>query len=225
MLSRVASHLYFESKTGTISRSNWWHILSLRVVQFSFEELSERGRRVLGFACVTEEKSLSEIPTWICHLESSPDSLFCVPSTWETGLNDAPTHGGTGRSLTLSRLCALHLCLAFCALTAGLNADRWTDKNKTKQKVSLSDAWGFALIRQCLGSCMWSLMQLAVLGDLSRVCLDVQYLCLWVAAVWMMERRQALVPLLLVFTLGASSYGKFKIWFCVDVAHKTISPL
>lgn len=63
-------------------------------------------------------------------------------------------------------------------------------------------------------------MQLLVPGELSCVCLDVQYLSLWVAAVWMMERRQALVPLLLVFTLGTPTYGKFKIYFRVDIVHK-----
>lgn len=36
----------------------------------------------------------------------------------------------------------------------------------------------------------------------------------------MMERRQALVPLLLVFTLGTSTYGKFKMYSCVDVVRK-----
>lgn len=106
------------------------NMLRLRDVPFSFEELSERGRRVLGFVCATEGKSLSETPTWIRHLESSSDSLFWAPSMWETGLNDALTHAGTGRSLTRSRLCTLHLYLAFCAPAAGLDADRWTDKNK-----------------------------------------------------------------------------------------------
>lgn len=142
---------------------------------------------------------------------------------WETGLNDALTHGGTGRSLTLSRLCALHLYPAFFAhwpRDRTQTGGQIKTTKKKKKEVPLRDVWGFALIWCCLGSCMWSLMQLAVPGDLSRVCLDVQYLSLWVAAVWMMERRQALVPLLLVFTLGTSTDGKFKMYSCVDVLRK-----
>lgn len=111
--------------------------------------------------------------------------------------------------LTHCRLCAHHLYVAFCALAAALNADRWTDK----KKVPVRDAWGFVLFLWCLGSCTWSLMQLVETGDLLRVCLDVESLCLWEAALWMMKRRHTLVPLLFVFTLGTSIYGTYKITF------------
>lgn len=35
-----------------------------------------------------------------------------------------------------------------------------------------------------------------------------------------MEPRQALLPLLLLFTLGTSTFGEFQLDLCVDVAHK-----
>lgn len=58
----------------------------------------------------------------------------------------------------------------------------------------------------------------ALPGDLSREFGGAAPLPL-VAAVRMMEPRQALVPLLLLFTLGTSTFGKFKMDLCVDVAH------
>lgn len=123
----VASKLYFERKIGSLSRSDWWQLarFARRAVQFG--RVAWARQDAPGFLCVTDGKSLPDSPAWIRRLDAFSDSLICLPSMWETGLNDAVTHGGTGRSSTGSRLCALHLYLPFlrtCHGTGRRQVDR-----------------------------------------------------------------------------------------------------
>lgn len=208
MLGLVVSQLYFESKTGSTSHSIWWQHASSAGLAVQFWRVV--GARQEGsWICVRNgrEKSLrdSDVNPSLGELLW----LFILGSVHVRNRTKWRTDSRRDRA-QLDAQPPLHSSPVPRFLRTGRGTGRrQVDGEKQTNKVLLRDAWGFALIRWCLGSCMRSLMQLAVRGDLSSVGLDVVYLCLWVAAVWMMERRQALLPLLLVFTLGASTYGKF----------------
>lgn len=96
----------------------------------------------------------------------------------------------------------------------------WTQTGgaiKTKSSVRTCAGWCFDWVDS--GKLHVELDAVALPGELSRVFGGAAPPPL-VAAVWMMEPRQALLPLLLLFTLGTSTFGKFKLDLCVDVAHK-----